>query len=277
MQILNKLSEKEKKLLFLLFTLIIIVAAYQFGYQTFSKIADDLNNKNEQLKTVLDEKSEKAAKKTFYEKETKSMNAEINEINSQFPSYLTQEKSTIFVSKLADYTGMKVSSIAFEDISIFYTPDGTNTINPSSTEGENTADTSGNGDSTSEEITDENGTNTSSSDAASSNESNQSSTDLKNIVSTLNDIGYKMGVTITYQMNYEGMKKCMDYIKSEGDRMNIRDISAAFDNSTGNLTGTMTIDMYAYSGSKQPYVEPDINDVEISTDNIFGTFEMPIE
>lgn len=276
MQILNKLSEKEKKLLFLLFTLIFVVLAYQFGYQTFARKAEDYNKKNEQLKTVLDEKREKAAKKSFYEKETSSMEEKIESINSQFPSYLTQEAGTIFISNLADYAGMKVSSIAFEDMSIFYSPDGT------TASGENGSDEASNSEedsdnAASEEVTEETADDTDNSDADNREGSESSDNSLQNLVSDLTSIGYKMGVTITYQASYEGLKKCMDYIKKEENRMNIRDISAAFDNSTGNLTGTITIDMYAYTGSGKAYEEPDLNDVEISTDNIFGTFEVPLE
>lgn len=88
--------------------------------------------------------------------------------------------------------------------------------------------------------------------------------------------GYKTSVTISYASTYEGFKKCIDYISNYKDRMNIPNFNAAFDNTSGNLSGTMTIDMYALSGMDKKFEETIIEGVLIGTDNIFGTFENPM-
>jgi hypothetical protein len=58
--------------------------------------------------------------------------------------------------------------------------------------------------------------------------------------------------------------------------MNISDLTAAFDSTTGNLAGTMTIHLYAVNGTGKKYLEPQIAGLDIGTDNIFGTFELPV-
>lgn len=92
----------------------------------------------------------------------------------------------------------------------------------------------------------------------------------------VNLIGYKTTVTISYSSTYEGLKTCINYIHSRNDRMNIPSFNAAFDNTTGNLSGTMTIDMYALIGTGRLFEAAIIEGVPIGTDNIFGTFENPM-
>ena len=61
------------------------------------------------------------------------------------------------------------------------------------------------------------------------------------------------------------------------ERMNIPTFNAAFNHTTGKLSGTMTIDMYALSGTGKEFVDPVIDGLPLGTDNIFGTFEKPID
>lgn len=90
-------------------------------------------------------------------------------------------------------------------------------------------------------------------------------------------MGHKAKVTISYSTTYEGLKKWISYIHDYDERMNIPSFSAAFNHTTGKLSGTMMIDLYALNGSGKECKAPVINGVPIGTDNIFGSFDIPID
>ncbi|NLO08995.1 MAG: hypothetical protein GX129_03895 [Clostridiales bacterium] len=97
------------------------------------------------------------------------------------------------------------------------------------------------------------------------------------VVDTDGLMGHNTKVTISYSSTYEGLKKWVDYIHNYEERMNIPSFSAAFNHTTGKLSGTMIIDLYALSGTNKEFVDPIIEGLPIGTDNIFGAFDSPID
>jgi hypothetical protein len=242
MQILNKLSSKEKKLLFVFVILLIVVVTYQFGYVAYSNKAKELEDSNQILKSRLMELQQKQDNRNKYITETDTMKREIDTLISKFPAGLTQEQSTIFVTELETYAGMDVSSISFGDISMFYTTgQGVGDNNSATTDGES------------------------------------QETKTVEVGGFSNIAGYQMTMNLSYQTTYDGLKKCIDFINKSDSKMNISDLTAAFDNTTGNLTGTMTIVLYALDGTGKDFKNVTIDGVQLGTDNIFGTFELPVE
>ena len=59
--------------------------------------------------------------------------------------------------------------------------------------------------------------------------------------------------------------------------MVLNDLTAAYDMSTGNLTGSMSIAMYALNGSPKGYTAPDLDHIKTGTNNIFSTIEIPVQ
>ena len=55
--------------------------------------------------------------------------------------------------------------------------------------------------------------------------------------------------------------------------MTLDNVNASFDSSTGNLTGTMTINIFSMTGGSTSYSAPDAGSTVYGTDNIFGTIE----
>ena len=62
-------------------------------------------------------------------------------------------------------------------------------------------------------------------------------------------------------------------IKYRNGRMTLDNVNASYDTSTGNLTGTIIVNMFSMTGTDNSYSEPDAGDVAYGTDNIFGTIE----
>ncbi|WP_066711994.1 hypothetical protein [Clostridium sp. Marseille-P299] len=223
MKIANNLSDNEKKLLFLLFTLLILFSAYQFGFVKFTDKAEELQKENLTLSSKVNELQIKKNQEEKFMNETLEYEGKMNEILGAFPVWITQEKNLMLITELEEYANVKISSVTFQDVSTFYT-------------------------------------------ASLENESS---------VSDVNDItGYTTSIALTYQASYQGLKDCIQFINNNEEKMNITDISAAFDNTTGNLTGTLTISVYALDGIEKSEEKLVIPGIDLGMDNIFGSFEI---
>ncbi len=82
---------------------------------------------------------------------------------------------------------------------------------------------------------------------------------------------FKQPLTISYRTSYEGYKKAMDFINQYPERMNVESVTASYETLTGQLTGTMTINLFSVIGGENEYVEPGTGVTDFGTGNIFGT------
>jgi len=243
MEIIRKLSEREKNLLFFLLIFIILFCSYQFGYMKFTEKADAISSENLELSVKLNDLKQKDVAKEKYIEETNKMIADAQDMSNHLATSMTQDKNTIFVTKLEKEAEMIVSAISFDDITQIYDSNHgmNNTTDQTANETYNVSDT-----------------------ADMEAEGNH----LK---------GYQSSITINYQTNYGGLKKAIDFINNYYEKMRIQSITAAFDNTTGNLTGTIIIDLFMLLGEGREAEPFDIHGIDIGTDNIFGTFELPVE
>lgn len=87
---------------------------------------------------------------------------------------------------------------------------------------------------------------------------------------------YCQPVSLTYAATYESLKKAVDYINTYPERMNIDSLTASYDMLTGQLSGSLVINVYSVIGGKNEYVVPATDaTIPVGTDNIFGTYELP--
>lgn len=86
---------------------------------------------------------------------------------------------------------------------------------------------------------------------------------------------YNRRATFNYGVSYEGLKRSIQHIVDQPNRMAIETLTVTFDDSTGLLVGSTTLNMYLapYQIGKE-YVQPDFSSVLLGTDNIFGTIQM---
>ncbi len=84
---------------------------------------------------------------------------------------------------------------------------------------------------------------------------------------------YASSLTMNYEMSYEGLKKALDFIHSYPERMNVENFTAVYNSESGQLTGTITVNLYAIQGNGRYFVEPYIPGIKLGTDNIFGTMD----
>lgn len=86
---------------------------------------------------------------------------------------------------------------------------------------------------------------------------------------------YNRRATFNYGVSYEGLKRSIRHIVDQPNRMAIETLTVTFDDSTGLLIGSTTLNMYLapYQLGKE-YVQPDFSSVLLGTDNIFGTIQI---
>ena len=82
---------------------------------------------------------------------------------------------------------------------------------------------------------------------------------------------YRMQNTITFNCTYDELKNIVDFLASEKTRMTIDSVNVTFSSSTGELGGTIVVDMYAMTGTGQEYTEPNASPVKSGNKNLFGT------
>lgn len=265
MKIIKKIWEKEQKLIIVFLAFLIIVSSYQFVYRSFNKKTKAFATENALLTDTLAELKRKSNAKDQYSEGIKDMTNQIEEIKKAYPKQITQEKITQFVIELEEVAGMQVSSITFQDaayLSEYPSPSITDIEETSLGADEEMLDY------LDEEI-----------DLVDQEESELNNTEARGQTADYENVKpniYTTEITISYMTTYEGLKQAIDYINEYDDHRNIIDLSAAFDSSTGNLTGTMTIGMYTLYPWGSEYVKPEFKH-SIGNENIFGSFELPVE
>ena len=82
---------------------------------------------------------------------------------------------------------------------------------------------------------------------------------------------YQNSLSLTYKSSYEALKRCMDFINQNEERMNVDSLSASFDSESGNLSGVLVINQYSMTGTESIYQKPQFDGINIGVDSIFGT------
>jgi len=83
-------------------------------------------------------------------------------------------------------------------------------------------------------------------------------------------------MNLSYTSTYQGLKDVILYTGGQDRRMVINTVSASYDRSNGNLSGSMTLDQYLITGTDAVYNPPYVPSMRLGTDNIFGTIEIPV-
>lgn len=76
-------------------------------------------------------------------------------------------------------------------------------------------------------------------------------------------------LTLNYSCTYEQLKKMVDFVNSYPERMNVKSVTVSYDSETGNLSGSLVLNLYAVTGTNKEYTEPLIEDIRLGEENIF--------
>ena len=76
-----------------------------------------------------------------------------------------------------------------------------------------------------------------------------------------------------YKASYQGLKNSLLAINQATDKVTVQSMNASFDSETGLLMGTFDLNFFTMVGTEREYTAPVLPQVELSTNNIFGTAE----
>lgn len=80
----------------------------------------------------------------------------------------------------------------------------------------------------------------------------------------------KETLTTSYVCTYEQLKEMIKFINGYPERMNIDAITVAYDSETKGLKGSLTLNLFAVTGTDKTYLAPDIKALRVGKENIFG-------
>ena len=86
---------------------------------------------------------------------------------------------------------------------------------------------------------------------------------------------YCTSLSANYRATYRGLKDVILYTADQADRMVVDTVTASYDGTTGNLVGSITINMYTVTGTERVYEKPYVPAMNVGITNIFGTIEIP--
>lgn len=263
-----KVSMRDKKILLIFIGILAFFVGWYFGYRPQMEKADQIEDLNGALEEQLQDLLELAENKDFYVSETASIKDKISEYISEFPADVRPEDGIVLANKMENELGFQITNVGVGEKEFVASIDGSSeeelaqSQDPTMSEQANAQ--------TQEQIDNIEGTDSqaeedlqNASDAAVADQSSDSQV----------PVLYRTQVTLQFNGTYAGLKKAVLYVADQSGRMTLDNVNASYDTSTGNLTGTIIVNIFSMSGTERTYTEPDAGSVAYGTDNIFGTVE----
>lgn len=246
-----EISDSDKRLLIILLALVLIAGSYFLVFNNYTTKAAAVEKTNVTDREEVQKLESMAAREAEVRKETDEMNQHVEDILAKYPADVTTEKAIAVVKAMEESTGVKITQVSFLMDNLVV-----NLSAPAAAEEGVSSDTAA--DQTDTEDTDE-------ADTAAAAEGT-ASMDMEE-----GTVGYYAALTMNYEASYDDFKEMVTYIKSLEDRTTITGVASAYDNETGLLSGTVTVNMYYLTGTKKEYEAPWIDGIQKGVNNIFGS------
>ena len=237
---LSNVTERDKKLLFIMGTILVLALSYFFIFSPNQKEADEVKTLNKEKQAYVAELDAKIANQSTKEAEITTFKNDRDAILSKFPGGMTHEKAIKILADLEKDTDIFSSQVALAVNNIFFNQSEARTNGTVQVENENIASTSS---------------------VAVVGVAEETYPDI---------VGYKTTLTLSFTCTDEELTKALDFINGYEDKMSVETITVGYDESSGGLVGTMNLCMYAIEGVDNAYEEPTTEGVELGVVNIFG-------
>lgn len=263
-----KVSMRDKKILLMFIGILVFFVGWYFGYRPQMEKADQIEDLNGALEEQLQDLLELAANKDFYVSETASIKDKISEYISEFPADVRPEDGIVLANKMENELGFQITNVGVGEKEFVASLDGSSEEDLAQSQDQTMSEQANA--QTQDQIDNIEGTDSqaeedlqNASDAAVTDQSSDSQV----------PVLYRTQVTLQFNGTYAGLKKAVLYVADQSGRMTLDNVNASYDTSTGNLTGTIIVNIFSMSGTERTYTEPDAGSVAYGTDNIFGTVE----
>lgn len=253
-----KISDSDKRLLIIFFAIVILACSYFFIFNKSMSKASELEATNDEDRIKVQQMETMEAALPQVKENIETMKQTQEEIIGKYPSDMKTEK---VIESLQDYedhsSDFHITDITFAmHLPILGQESTTDASSDtmSDTAGDTTGDTES--DAGSDVTGDAVGSTT---DSTADDTASASSVE-----------GYYASVGIRYEASYAGLKEMIAYVNQFKDRTTIDQFSASFDDTTGKLTGEMTLNMYYLTNTGKDYVPPVFDFMPKGVNNIFG-------
>lgn len=108
---LSSISNREKRMLLMLFGVILMVLSYVAVFRPQMDKASEISAQNETLDSRLDELLDMAAKKEYYQRETQNMQDEIDKYCEQFPADIKEEDGIVLAQNIEKASGITIDTV----------------------------------------------------------------------------------------------------------------------------------------------------------------------
>ena len=262
------ISMRDKKLLLMVLGVGIFAGGYFFGYRPQMEEAESIQASNVPLQERLNDLLDLAENREFYLEETDSINAKIDEYTSEFPADIRSEDGIVLAQNMESSLDMSISNVGLGTREFIAALDGS-TEDPLIDMPDETLSEQANAQ-TQSQIDEIEGPDT----QGEKDLQNASDAEAENVAMTLTTpVLYRTQDSMQFTGTYASLKDMVDYLADQVGRMTLDNVNASFDSTTGNLTGSITVNLFSMAGTGKAYTEPDAGSVAYGTDNIFGTIE----
>lgn len=272
---MSKLTNTQKMLICVLVDVLLVAIVWIFAFTPLGDKCVAAENDITTLQSDIDRLQSLVDQKEAFIEKTQVLNADTETIIDKYGPGNTPEKILMFLVDLSKEANMTIPSISFgEETNVTVLSDGT-PLSEASADGSADASSSdgSSSDSSSDTSSDSSGSDSSSDQSGADASADGSGDENSGAVKASEYYLYNYPVTFSFNVSYSGLKTAVQYIEDYGERMTIDDISVAYDDSTGRLTGTMALNMYTMTGTPKAYLAPAIDNMKLGVANLFGSVE----
>lgn len=230
----TNISTRDKKLILMLLGIVIFALGYFVAFRPLMSKAEELKTANEPLETKLAQLEEIEENRDYYVSETENYNQKVTDYTAMFPADVKEEDAIILARDMEQKTGIWAFQLD---------------ISPQELTSSLTLDDY---DEDFNEI--------------------EQDTDIQQLVADSSGMElYRMRNSFDFNGSYDAVKNVIDALNNDGRRMTIDSLDIDFSASTGQVGGTMVVNMYSMTGTGREYTAPDTGSIRHGSSNLFGT------
>lgn len=256
---LSKMSMRDKRILLMLLGIVVFALGYFLVFQPQMAKAEEIEAQNVPLREKLNQLVEIEENQDYYISETNKYNQHVTDYTNMFPSDVKEEDAVLLGKGMEDKLGMWIFKMDFADQEFVASLD-TSGLNNGSGGDDSTLSEQAN-QPTKDQINEIEGTDGTETDTSAAPDS----LDLNSVAL------YRVKNTMEFNGTYQELKDLVDYLAADASRLTIDSVDIDFSASTGDLGGTVVVNMYSMTGTGRTYTTPDISSVVLGNHNLFGT------
>lgn len=256
---LSKMSMRDKRILLMLLGIVVFVLGYFLVFQPQMAKAEEIEAQNVPLREKLNQLVEIEENQDYYISETNKYNQHVTDYTNMFPSDVKEEDAVLLGKGMEDKLGMWIFKMDFADQEFVASLDTSGLNNGS--EGDDSTLSEQANQPTKDQINEIEGTDGTEADTSAAPDS----LDLNSVAL------YRVKNTMEFNGTYQELKDLVDYLAADASRLTIDSVDIDFSASTGDLGGTVVVNMYSMTGTGRTYTTPDISAVVLGNHNLFGT------